>query len=92
MDLHYTVTSSDRHDNKQDWTVQAFNNDYSIPWGLGHFINGDENNDKIIIGTSISQPAEILQASTADRHPLPWQSNGLIPGFYKNGPGRQNDL
>ena len=44
-DLHYTLTSSDRH-NGQDWTVQAFNNDYSLSWGLGHFINSYKSNDK----------------------------------------------
>ena len=44
-DLHYTLTSSDRH-TEQDWTVQAFNNDYSISWGLGHFINSYADNDK----------------------------------------------
>ncbi len=44
-DLHYTLTSSDRHSG-QDWTVQAFNNDYSLSWGLGHFINSHASNDK----------------------------------------------
>jgi len=44
-DLHYTLTSSDRH-SEQDWTVQAFNNDYSLSWGLGHFVNGYASNDK----------------------------------------------
>ena len=44
-DLHYTLTASDRH-SEQDWTVQAFNNDYSLSWGLGHFINSFAENDK----------------------------------------------
>jgi hypothetical protein len=44
-DLLYTVTSSDRH-TKQDWTVQAYNNDYSLSWGLGHFINSYADNEK----------------------------------------------
>jgi hypothetical protein len=44
-DLHYTLTAADGH-SKQDWTVQAFNNDYSLPWGLGHFINSYASNDR----------------------------------------------
>jgi hypothetical protein len=44
-DLHYTVTSSDRRI-EQGWTVQAFNNDYSLSWGLGHFINNYASNEK----------------------------------------------
>ena len=44
-DLHYTLTAPDRH-SEQDWTVQAFNNDYSISWGLGHFISSYASNDK----------------------------------------------
>ncbi len=44
-DLHYTLISSDGH-NEQDWTVQAFNNDYSLSWGLGHFINSYTSNDR----------------------------------------------
>jgi len=44
-DLHYTLTSSGRH-SEQEWTVQAFNNDYSLPWGLGHFINSHASNDR----------------------------------------------
>jgi hypothetical protein len=44
-DLHYTVSSSDRR-SEQDWTVQAFNNDYSVSWGLGHFINSYTSNNK----------------------------------------------
>jgi hypothetical protein len=44
-DLHYTLTPSDKHGN-QDWTVQASNSDYSLSWGLGHFINGYGSNEK----------------------------------------------
>ena len=45
QDVHYTLTGRDRH-NQQNWTVQASNNDYSISWGLGHFINNYKSNDK----------------------------------------------
>jgi hypothetical protein len=44
-DLHYTLTAADWH-SEQDWTVQAFNNDYSLSWGLGHFINSYASNDR----------------------------------------------
>jgi hypothetical protein len=44
-DLHYTLTAADQR-SQQDWTVQAFNNDYSLPWGLGHFINSYASNNK----------------------------------------------
>ena len=44
-DLHYTVTSSDRR-MEQDWTVQVFNNDYSLSWGLGHFVNSYTSNER----------------------------------------------
>jgi len=44
-DLHYTLTAADRH-TEQGWTVQASNNDYSLSWGLGHFINSYGSNDK----------------------------------------------
>ena len=44
-DLHYTLTDADRH-SEQDWKVQATNNDYSLSWGLGHFLNNYRSNDK----------------------------------------------
>ena len=45
QDLNYTITAADQHTN-QIWTVQATNNDYSIPWGLGHFINHSYSEDR----------------------------------------------
>ncbi|HZZ74924.1 MAG TPA: C39 family peptidase [Puia sp.] len=44
-DVYYSVSSTDLHSG-QDWTVQAFNNDYSVSWGLGHFINGYASDDR----------------------------------------------
>jgi hypothetical protein len=44
-DLHYTLISADQH-NRQDWTVQASNNDYSVSWGLGHFISSSATNER----------------------------------------------
>jgi hypothetical protein len=43
--LVYTLTAAD-HKTKQDWTIQATNNDNSIPWGLGHFINHSLSEDR----------------------------------------------
>ena len=37
QDVIYTVTAADRI-TQQPWTVRVTNNDYSINWGLGHFI------------------------------------------------------
>jgi hypothetical protein len=37
QDLVYTVTGADRI-TKNSYQVEAANNDYSFPWGLGHFI------------------------------------------------------
>jgi len=44
-DLTYEVTAAD-HRTKKSWTVQASNNDYSIGWGLGHFLNKALSNDR----------------------------------------------
>jgi hypothetical protein len=44
-DVSYTVTASDKM-TKQVWYVRAANNDYSIPWGLGHFIHREVSNNK----------------------------------------------
>jgi hypothetical protein len=44
-DLNYTVTAAD-HNTKTGWTVQATNNDYSISWGLGHFMNRSISDDR----------------------------------------------
>jgi hypothetical protein len=44
-DLTYTLTAADQQ-TRTNWTVQATNNDYSISWGLGHFINRSLNEDR----------------------------------------------
>jgi len=44
-DLNYTLVSADQRD-KQDWTVRAANNDYSVSWGLGHFISSSSTNER----------------------------------------------
>jgi hypothetical protein len=44
-DLIYTVTAADGITRKQ-WTVQATNNISSIGWGLGHFINQFNHEDR----------------------------------------------
>ena len=44
-ELRYTVTAADRQ-TRQEWTVQATNNNYSLSWGLGHFINHFTSNDR----------------------------------------------
>jgi hypothetical protein len=43
--LTYTLTAAD-HQTKQDWTVEATNNDNSIPWGLGYFVNRSLSDDR----------------------------------------------
>jgi len=45
QDIHYTVFAND-HRTRQDWTVQASNNMYSVSWGLGHFINRSLSEDR----------------------------------------------
>lgn|GEM_PF-448708 len=55
-DLHYTLIAADQR-NKQDWIVRAANNDYSVSWGLGHFISSsatDERNYNWYIDQSTS--------------------------------------
>jgi hypothetical protein len=44
-DLIYTVTSADQS-KLQNWKVQATNNDFSIPWELGHFIKSSVSLDR----------------------------------------------
>jgi hypothetical protein len=44
-DLKYTVTAADQH-TQAVWTVRATNNDYSLSWGLGHFINRSLSSDR----------------------------------------------
>jgi len=44
-DVDFTVTAADQI-TKEDWVIQATNNDYSIDWGLGHFVNNSISHDK----------------------------------------------
>jgi hypothetical protein len=44
-DLTYTLIAADQH-TRVAWTVQATNNDYSISWGMGHFINRSLSEDR----------------------------------------------
>ncbi|HMH23841.1 MAG TPA: C39 family peptidase [Puia sp.] len=44
-DVVYMVTAADQV-TKTSWTVQAMNNDYSVNWGLGHFIYSAQSNDR----------------------------------------------
>ena len=44
-DLQYTVMASNQQ-NKQLWTVQAMNNPYSHPYGLGHFLSNSMSDDR----------------------------------------------
>jgi hypothetical protein len=45
QDLIYTVTAADQK-TTQSWTVQATNNDFSLDWGLGHFISSANTLDR----------------------------------------------
>lgn len=44
-DLNFKVTAAD-HRTSIDWLVRTSNNNYSISWGLGHFINKTKNNNR----------------------------------------------
>jgi hypothetical protein len=44
-DVEYSVLGGDQS-TIQDWKVQATNNDYSIPWGLGHIIKNSSSEDR----------------------------------------------
>ncbi len=37
-EVSYTLTAADQR-TRMDWAVEATNNDHSIDWGMGHFIN-----------------------------------------------------
>jgi hypothetical protein len=44
-DLLYTVTAANKNISER-WIIAAANNEYSMPWGLGHFIKKTKSNDR----------------------------------------------
>lgn len=79
-DLSYIVTAGDQQ-SKKTWTVRATNNDNSISWGLGHFLNHGLSEDRVYnwyIDQSTSGPYALVNCGPSSvTMAIKWSDSGF---------------